>query len=97
MRYSELKFHGKVYTNESDINDILLKKQFYWLIDSEIENAVIEITKDTIILHDGSFYNGNWHYGIFKSGNFYGNWENGIWENGNFRGSWRSGINLNKI
>jgi len=97
MRYSELNLHGKTYTSQREIEEILTKHKFYWLIDSEIENAKIEIVNDTIIWHDGSFYTGDWHYGIFKNGSFYGNWENGIWESGNFGGKWQSGINLKQI
>ena len=86
MRYIELKYRNKTYTNPSEINDILTEQKFYWLIDSEIENARIEIERETLIWHNGSFYNGNWYYGIFKNGKFYGVWENGIWENGEFAG-----------
>ena len=94
MKYTELKCGGKTYTNQSDIISVLRKNNFYWLIDSEVENAQIEITNNTLIWHNGSFYSGDWFYGIFKNGSFYGNWENGIWENGNFGGKWQSGINL---
>jgi hypothetical protein len=107
MRYSELKFNGKVYTNSSQINEILEKEKFFWLIDSEIENANIEInqiitnfvtgksfTTNTLIWHDGDYLTGDWYYGIFKNGNFYGIWENGIFENGNFKGKWLDGIKL---
>jgi hypothetical protein len=94
MRYTELKYGNKTYTIESQIDKILENQKFYWLLDSEIENAVLEIKKDTLIWYDGDFYSGNWHYGIFKGGIFSGNWENGIFENGSFRGKWLSGINL---
>jgi hypothetical protein len=94
MRYSELKYNNKIYTNLSKINNILIKEKFFWLIDSEIENAKIEIKNNTLIWNDGNFYVGEWHYGIFKNGSFYGDWENGIWENGDFFGKWISGINL---
>ena len=83
MRYSELNYRGKTYTNVNEINDILLKEKFYWLIDSEIENAQLEIKNNTLIWNNGSFYTGNWYYGI--------------WENGNFDGKWCSGINLKQI
>lgn len=88
MRYIELKHDGVVYTGESKINDILKKQRFFWLMDSEIENAVIEIRKNTLIWHDGQFYSGHWHYGIFKGGDFRGSWENGIFEGGNFEGKY---------
>ena len=94
MRYTELKYGNKTYTVESQIDKILENQKFYWLLDSEIENAVLEIKKDTLIWHDGDFLSGNWHYGIFKKGSFTGMWENGIFENGSFGGKWLSGINL---
>lgn len=94
MRYTELKYDNKTYTIESQINKILENQKFYWLLDSEFENAVLEIKKDTLIWHSGDFFSGNWHYGIFKGGSFNGNWENGIFENGSFSGKWLSGINL---
>lgn len=94
MRYEELKCGGKIFTNEAEISRILKAKQFYWLIDSEIENAKIEIKKDTLIWHGGSFYSGSWSYGIFKDGSFHGNWKGGIFEKGNFDGTWNDGIRL---
>ncbi len=94
MRYSELKYDNKTYTTESQIIKILKDNKFYWLLDSEIENAEIEIKKDTLIWKNGEYIYGNWHYGIFKNGKFYGVWENGIFENGMFYGKWLSGINL---
>jgi len=97
MRYKELKYRDKAHTNQSEINDILTNQKFYWLIDSEIENAQIEIKNQTIIWNGGNFYSGDWHYGIFRDGKFYGNWENGIWEGGDFRGKWQSGIGLHDI
>jgi hypothetical protein len=92
MKYKELLLDNNSYVKESKINDILISKKFYWIIDSEFENAVIEIKKDTLIWHSGSYFSGNWHYGIFKGGDFFGTWENGIWENGKFEGKWKSGI-----
>lgn len=97
MRYLELNYREKTYTINNEIHDILLKEGFYWLIDSEIENAKLEIKNNTLIWENGSFYTGEWHYGIFKNGSFYGNWKNGIWERGNFAGKWNSGINLTQI
>lgn len=97
MRYLELTYRDKKYTNRKEIDSILTSEKFYWLIDSEIENAQIEIRKNTLVWKNGDFLNGDWYYGIFKNGNFYGNWENGIFESGNFGGNWQSGINLTKI
>lgn len=91
MRFKELLMDGKSIKNQVEIINLLKSKKFYWLLDSEIENAVIEIKKDTIIWHDGYFF-GNWKYGIFKNGEFHGNWNNGIFEGGDFKGNWKSGI-----
>jgi hypothetical protein len=93
MRYAELLIDNKSIKSQSKIEDLLISQKFYWLVDSEIEDAKIEIKKNTIIWHSGNFYSGEWKFGIFKNGNFYGNWENGIFEGGNFKGNWNSGIN----
>lgn len=92
MNFLELKFKGKTFTNQNEIISILKSLKFYWLIDSEVSNSVIEITNNTLIWHSGQYLSGNWYYGIFKDGEFYGNWINGIFENGTFGGNWISGI-----
>ena len=94
MRFKELIEGDKRITNQKQIIDILEKEGFHWVVDSEIENAQIEIKKNTLIWHSGDFFSGNWHYGIFKSGNFYGTFENGIFEGGNFKGEFLSGIKV---
>ena len=71
MRFKELFIGDVQITDQKKIVDALEKRGFDWLIDSEIDNASIEIKKDTLIWNDGDFYSGNWQYGIFKSGNFY--------------------------
>jgi hypothetical protein len=94
MRFNELIIDGKIIKSTSKINLILKDYGFNWLIDSEFESAKIEIKNNTIIWHDGKYYVGDWHYGIFKNGEFWGNFINGIFENGEFKGKWYSGINL---
>ena len=94
MRFSELIYNDeKIYSNYK-INQILEKEKLQWLIDSEIEEAKIEIKNKTLIWHNGYFFFGDWHYGIFKGGEFHGNFENGILEGGNFYGNFVSGIKL---
>ena len=92
MKYQELLIDGKSIKDKKAIEKILSNLKFYWLIDSEIENALIEIKNNTIIWHSGDYYVGDWYYGIFKRGNFYGKFINGIFEDGNFKGEWVSGI-----
>ena len=97
MRFKELIYNGKKLTNQSAILDILEKNNLNWLIDSEVEDAQIEIRKNTLIWHGGTYYSGSWYYGIFKDGDFYGTFENGIFENGNFKGKFISGVSLVKV
>lgn len=92
MRYKKLNYDGQSITNNREIERILSQEKFYWLIDSEIENADIEIKNNTLIWNEGEYFTGNWHFGIFKGGTFHGNFINGIFEGGNFEGKWNSGI-----
>lgn len=96
MGILELKHNNQTWTNKRDILNILKREGFYWLIDSEVSDAIIEIKKDTLIWHSGTYLSGDWYYGIFKNGDFFGNWLNGIFEHGNFNGNWNSGIDLSK-
>ena len=92
MKFKKLEIDNKIFHEEWKIHKILEDNGFNWLIDSEIENADISILNKTIIWNSGSFYSGNWYYGIWKDGDFYGIWENGIWEGGVFSGKFESGI-----
>jgi hypothetical protein len=96
MRFLEFKYEGDIVTKISKINNILESENMNWLLESEIENAKIEIKNKTLIWHDGYFF-GNWHYGIFKGGEFHGVFRNGILEGGNFQGEFRSGIKLIEV
>jgi hypothetical protein len=93
MRFLELKYNGDIITNNNKINAILEKEKMFWFLESEIEDAKIEIKNNTLIWYDG-YYLGNWHYGIFKGGKFHGTFENGILEGGQFHGKFVSGLNL---
>ena len=93
MRFKELIFKGESLKNQRKIINILEDCGFDWLVDSETENAKIELKKDTLIWHDG-YFNGDWHYGIFKSGEFHGTFRNGIFESGKFDGKFLSGLKL---
>ena len=92
----ELTYDDTTHTNQNKIISLLNEHNLTWLIDSEVNNAIIEIKNDTLIWYDGEFLFGDWYYGIFKKGTFYGNWKNGIFEGGVFKGSWESGINMIK-
>ncbi len=99
MRYNELKFDGKIYTEQWKIDEILIDKGFKWVVNSEIENARLEILKDTLIWNAGIWYNGTWEFGVFRDGEWkYGTWEGGVWYNGKWKdGTFKSGIIYNGI
>lgn len=84
----------KKITRKAEINKILEQENLHWLMDSEFEDAQIEIRKGTVIWNGGTYFSGNWHYGIFRNGVFYGNFLNGILEGGVFNGKFLSGIRL---
>jgi len=92
MRFKQFKIGDTVVNDPIKMNEILTKNDLHWLIDSEIEDADIEIKNKTLIWNNGSYNAGHWHYGIWKYGQFNGVWENGIWEKGHFGGEWKSGI-----
>ena len=94
MKYKELKYKGKTYTNKKDIENILKENDFKWLFQCEFESAELEIKKDTLIWNSGDFNFGDWKYGIFKNGAFNGTFESGIFEptEASFKGKWVDGI-----
>jgi len=88
-RYKELKFDGKVFTEQYKIDEILINNNFNWFLDCEVENVRIEIQYETLIFNSGVFFNGTWYYGVFRDGEWKsGTWENGVWYNG----IWRNGL-----
>ena len=93
-RYSELKYDGKIYTSQWQINEILIKNKFNWMVDAEIKNARLEISQDTLVWNAGIWYNGDWYFGVWRDGEWrYGTWQNGVWYNGTWRdGTFKSGI-----
>jgi hypothetical protein len=85
-RYKELKIEGKIITDKIEIESFLIENNFNWIIDAEISNARLEITKNTLVWNAGTWYNGDWQYGVFRNGEFkYGTFMNGVWYNGVFQ------------
>ncbi|NPV13266.1 MAG: hypothetical protein HPY57_16015 [Ignavibacteria bacterium] len=86
LRYKELKFEGKTYTKKYQIDEILLENGFNWFLDAEIENARIEIMKETLIFNAGIWYNGVWEYGVIRDIDWRaGTFKNGVIYNGIFK------------
>lgn len=94
MRYREIKIDGRKLSGEYEAACALSAAGLNWLVDSEVEDAVIEVLNGTVIWHGGDFLSGYWRYGIFKAGSFHGVWEGGIFEGGEFSGRWLDGIKL---
>jgi len=94
MKYNELKFDGKIYTEQWKIDEILIEQGFKWLVNAEIENARLEILRNTLIWNAGIWYNGNWEFGVFRDGEWkYGTWKGGVWYNGKWKdGTFEAGI-----
>lgn len=95
MRYKSLKIGESIYTQDRVCDSKLNILGFNWLVESEFEEADIEIIKDTILWKSGNFYSGIWHYGIIESGIFNGIFKNGIISDGvKFGGKFISGIKI---
>jgi len=85
-RYKELVYEGKTYTKKHQIDEILLEKEMNWFLDAEIENARIEIVKDTLIFNAGIIYNCVWEFGVIRDGDIRNiTFENGVIYNGTFK------------
>jgi len=94
LRYTELKHDGKTYTEQWQIDEILVKNKFNWLVNAEIKNARLEIYNDTLVWNGGIWYNGDWFFGVWRDREWkYDKWQNGVWYNGVWRnGTFKSGI-----
>ena len=86
IRIKELKYNGKTYTRKFEIDEILIDNGLNWVLDCELENARIEIVKDTLVFNAGIFYNGIWEYGVFRDGDVRNiTFQNGVIYNGTFK------------
>ena len=99
MRIRKLIIGEDIFTDNISITDNLHKNSIHWLDLPEIENAILEIKDSKLYWLAGTWYFGNWEYGIWLDGTFlYGNWYNGIFYNGSFKdGIWHDGIFMNGI
>ena len=75
-----------------------IKKDFPWILEAKIQDAVIGLKGKKLIWYDGTWKNGAWHNGYWyngdwKKGTWYnGDWYNGTWEKGTWKGgTWESG------
>lgn len=69
MRIESLTIGDDIYKGNNAIN-YLHGSNFDWLLECEIDNAVLEIINNTLIWKSGIFYWGIFEWGIFESGDF---------------------------
>lgn len=99
MRIRKLTIGDSTFTDNVSIINNLHKNSIHWLDNAEIENAILEIKDGKLYWQTGTWYFGDWEYGIWLDGTFmFGNWYNGIFWNGLFKdGIWHDGIFMNGI
>jgi hypothetical protein len=94
MRFKNLKYKNRNLTENKSIERVLIETGYAWLLDCEIEEANLEISKGRLKWLDGIFYTGIWVEGEWHKGEwFYGQWLNGRWLEGIwYNGIWTDGI-----
>jgi hypothetical protein len=94
MRFKSIELNGKVITGENAIENILAERGFGWLLKCEMDDAVIKIQHNTLFWVSGTFYWGDWKYGVWVSGDWrYGQWHGGVWLSGTwYNGTWHNGV-----
>ena len=93
-KYKELVYKGSIITERHLIEEVLVKEDMSWFIDSETFNARLEIENKTLIFNGGTWYNGIWKFGAWRGGEWkYGTWQDGVW----FNGVWQDGTFENGI
>lgn len=89
MRYKELLYQGKTLTQEHEIDAVLARDGFGWILDAEISNARLEIDSGYLVWNAGVWYNGTWKMGVWRGGTWkFGRWEDGVFYNGD----WEDGL-----
>jgi hypothetical protein len=97
MRYKELKYQGKTYTEKYQIDEILSENKFLWVLEAELSTLRMEIMKNTFIINGGIWYSGTFKFGVVRNVEMrFCNWENGVWYNGYWwDGIFKSGLIYN--
>jgi hypothetical protein len=84
-KYKELKYNGNIYTQKYQIEDILVKEKFAWIINCETYQARLEILNDVLVWNSGTFYNGIIKFLVVRTGHFLSaKWKDGVIFNGVF-------------
>jgi hypothetical protein len=98
-RFKRLKIGDTVITQQKSADEVLYAMGFHWLRYAEFENAEIEIKKNTVIWVNGTWYWGDWKFGVWLNGTWLGgNWLGGVWKDGTWLGGkWFNGLWKGKI
>ena len=79
-----MKFKEIIGGNESTI-----KEKFPWLLEADIENAVVDVSMTYLVWKNGIWKGGTWESGTWEGGA----WKNGTWKDGLWkRGIWEDGL-----
>lgn len=94
QRFKYLIHKGKKIELDYLIKEILVSTGHNWLMDTEFEEAEIEIKDNMLTWITGKWYNGVWLNGVWLNGEWFGGewlqgrWKNGIWHDG----TWHDGV-----
>lgn len=92
MRFKNVSINDKNISNNA-IEHILSKSNFNWILKCEFDNADIEIKDNILFWNGGTFYYGEWKWGVVNNGDFrWCDWNGGIFLNGKFNGVWNNGV-----
>jgi len=84
---------SKIKRLEDGLTVDMLKSRYPWVLEANIENAVIGLNGNNICWYGGTWHDGVWRDGIWKMGTFAGGtWEDGRFYFGTFAGErWKNG------
>ena len=91
IRIKSLKVNN-IKITENNIKNTIARYNMDWLLDCEFDNAVLEIVNNTMIWKNGTFYHGDWIFGIFENGEFFGNFLSGVFKSDKFKGKKIDGV-----
>lgn len=87
VEVTNLKRHGIKSLTGGTIED--LRRNFFWLLEADIEDAVIEIDSGYLYWYSRDWHGGHWHDGVWHDGVWHGGeWRGGEWERGYIKGEY---------
>lgn len=97
QRFVKLTVNDQIYTSSRAIERYLATTPFEWLLNCELDYAVLEIKDNILYWKNGIIYWGNWMWGVFENGEFRsGTWNGGILLGGTIKAKWITGVDKTK-